>query len=170
MLLRHAQLADLDQIVQIELANFGPDIATTKQAFDQRLRLIPDTFLVIEADGELAGYVEGPVVTQPYLTDDLFHKVTHNPVSGGYIAITSLSVAETFKGQGIGTTLLAAMKDLAISQGRQGIVLTCEEHLLTYYTLNGFSNEGISASKHGGKVWYRMLWTCSDISSHDNNQ
>ena len=36
-------------------------------------------------------------------------------VKGGFIAVTSLSISKDFKGQGIGTALIAA-KDLAIAQ------------------------------------------------------
>ena len=41
-----------------------------------------------------------------------------------FIAVTSLSVSPRFQGQGVGTALLATMKDLAIAQKRMGISLT----------------------------------------------
>lgn len=158
MLIRQGRLSDLDAVYETELANFGPEVATSYEAFAERLHLIPDTFLVAELDGQFAGYVEGPVVMTPVITDDLFHKVNPNPPTGGYIAITSLSVPEIFKGQGHGTTLLAAMKDLAVAQGREGIVLTCQEYLLPYYEMNGFVDQGLSDSQHGGQSWYQMIW------------
>ena len=43
-----------------------------------------------------------------------------------------------------------------LSQGRKGLVLTCKEKLLHYYAKFGFVNEGVSASTHGGVVWYQM--------------
>lgn len=158
MLIRHANLADLDRIAEIELANFGPEIAISRQAFEERLTLMTDTFLVIEEEGKVLAYIEGPVVEQPLLHDNLFHKVEENPDSGGYIAITSLSVSPDYKGQGLGTTLLAAMKDLAVSQKRFGLILTCEDYLVPYYEMNGFLNEGQAESCHGGRVWYAMSW------------
>ena len=44
----------------------------------------------------------------------------------------------------------------AKAQGRKGLVLTCKEKLLHYYAKFGFVNEGVSASTHGGVVWYQM--------------
>ena len=106
----------------------------------------------------MAGYIEGPVITARYLTDDLFHKVTPNASEGGFIAVTSLSVSKEFKGQGVGTALIAALKDLAIAQKRQGISLTCHDYLIAYYEMNGFTDEGESESNHGGSSWYNLVW------------
>ena len=38
--------------------------------------------------------------------------------------------------------------------GRKGLVLTCKEALLPFYSEFGFQNEGVSQSVHGGAVWY----------------
>ena len=116
------------------------------------------TFLIAEIDGTVAGYIEGPVIAERYLTDDLFHKVAPNVSQGGYIAVTSLSISKDFKGQGVGTSLIAAFKDLAIAQKRQGISLTCHDYLITYYEMNVFIDEGESKSNHGDSIWYNMVW------------
>lgn len=158
MIIRHAQLDDWEDVVRIEHENFSPEEAATPEAMAERLKTITDTFLIAEIQGQVAGYVEGPVVPTRYLTDDLFHKVTPNAPEGGYIAITSLSISKEFKGQGVGTALLAALKDLALAQNRQGISLTCHDYLIGYYEMNGFTDEGISESNHGGAVWYNMVW------------
>ena len=98
------------------------------------------------------------MIAERYLTDDLFHKVAPNASQGGFIAVTSLSISIDFKGQGIGTALIAALKDLAIAQKRQGISLTCHDYLITYYEMNGFIDEGESKSNHGDSIWYNMVW------------
>ena len=98
------------------------------------------------------------MIAERYLTDDLFHKVVPNASQGGFIAVTSLSISKDFKGQGIGTALIAALKDLSIAQKRQGISLTCHDYLIAYYEMNGFTDEGESESKHGGSSWYNMVW------------
>ena len=54
-----------------------------------------------------------------------------------------------------GLLLQRAIAD-AHTQGRKGLVLTCKEKLLHYYAKFGFVNEGVSASTHGGVVWYQM--------------
>ena len=52
--------------------------------------------------------------------------------------------------------LIETMKKDAKLKGRQGVILTCKEHLIKYYEKFGFVNEGVSASTHGGVVWYQM--------------
>lgn len=41
--------------------------------------------------------------------------------------------------------------------GRKGVVLTCKEKLIDYYTEFGYKNKGISKSVHGGVQWYDMI-------------
>ena len=152
MLIRHARKEDWADVVRIEQDNFSLEEAATPEAILERLETICDTFLIAEIDGKVAGYIEGPVIDKRYLTDDLFHKVTPNASEGGFIAVTSLSVSKEFKGQGVGTALIAALKDLAIAQKRQGI------SLIAYYEMNGFTDEGESESNHGGSSWYNLVW------------
>ena len=158
MIIRNVRLEDLEAIVAIEHENFSDQIAASREDMKQRILTIPDTFLVAELAGKICGYIEGPVIAERYLTDDLFHKVAPNASQGGFIAVTSLSISKDFKGQGIGTALIAALKDLAIAQKRQGISLTCHDYLIAYYEMNGFTDEGESESNHGGSSWYNMVW------------
>ena len=39
----------------------------------------------------------------------------------------------------------------------ESIVLTCKDHLVHYYSRFGFKKVGVSASVHGGAVWYDMV-------------
>ncbi|SDQ25143.1 Predicted N-acetyltransferase YhbS [Streptococcus equinus] len=158
MIIRNVRLEDLEAIVAIERKNFSAQEAASQEDMKERILTIPDTFLVAELDGEICGYIEGPVIGQRYLTDDLFHHVVENPKQGGFIAITSLSVAPDFKNQGIGMALLATMKDLAVARKRTGLTLTCHEQLIPYYERNGFIDEGESDSTHGGSTWFNMVW------------
>lgn len=157
-MIRHVENSDLAVIYEIETSNFSEAEAASYEAIKLRIMTIPDTFLVAEIDGQIAGYIEGPAIHSRHLTDDLFEKVVENPKTGGYIAVTSLSVAADFKGQSVGTQLIAALKALAKRQARQGIVLTCHDYLIGYYEKNGFVNEGQSQSAHGGAIWYDMVW------------
>ena len=158
MIIRHAVIEDLSDVVDIEHNNFSSEEAASAQAMKERIETIADTFLIAEIDGQVVGYIEGPVIKEIYISDDLFYHVKPNIKQGGYIAVTSLSISESFKGQGIGTTLLAALKDLAVAQKRQGISLTCHDYLISYYEMNGFVDRGESVSKHGNSTWYNMLW------------
>ncbi|MGT2887783.1 GNAT family N-acetyltransferase [Streptococcus didelphis] len=158
MFIRNVSEADWQFIYEIECDNFSKEEAASIEAIRQRTSLIKDTFLVAEINQKIVGYIEGPVVLEPHLEDSLFHQIKENPASGGYIAVTSLSIAKDYQQQGIGMALIAALKDLSLAQKRQGIILTCHDYLIPYYQMNGFTCLGLSDSKHGGSVWYDMLW------------
>lgn len=123
--------------------------------------------MLAELHGELAGYIVGPAVQARYLTDDLFSKVGANSPEGGFIAVQSLSVHPDFQRQGVGTLLLAALKEIAVQQNREGISLTCHDELIPYYEMNGFVHEGISDSTHGGTIWSNMVWENPDFKEKE---
>lgn len=163
MKIRHVTLADLEDVYRIEKANFLETEAASYQTFKERILKIPDTFLIAEINGEVAGYIDGQAVNTRHLTDDLFTKVVKNAKTGGYIAVTSLSVDEKFQGQSVGRQLISALKDVAYEQQREGICLTCHNYLIKYYEKNWFINEGRSKSVHGGAIWYDMVWENPEI-------
>lgn len=156
--IRQAELGDLDQLIWIEEQNFSPEEAASPAALKERIQQISDTFLVLVLEGQVAGYVVGPALPSRYLTDEVFDKVVPNLAQGGFIAIQSLSVHPDYQGQGLGTLLLAALKEVAVQQNRAGISLTCHDYLVSYYEMNGFTDEGISNSTHGGAAWFNLVW------------
>ena len=161
--IRQADLSDWEEILAIEQLNFPAAEAASSEVLKERIEQIPDTFLLAELHGELAGYIVGPAVQARYLTDDLFSNVGVNPSEGGFIAVQSLSIHPDFQRQGVGTLLLAALKETAVQQNRQGIGLTCHDDLIPYYEMSGFVHEGISDSTHGGTIWSNMVWENPDF-------
>ena len=146
--IRQAELQDLDAIERIELENFSDHIEK-----------IQTTFLVAECQGQILGYLEGPVRPERYLIDSSFSEVEDlSQLEKGFISITSLSIAKEAQGLGVGTLLLEAMKEIALKDNRQGINLTCHDYLIPYYEKQGFTNEGLSESQYAGEVWYNLVW------------
>ena len=156
--IRQAELSDWEEILAIEQLNFPAAEAAISEVLKERIEQIPDTFLLAELHSQLAGYIVGPAVLARYLKDDLFSKVSANSPEGGFIAVQSLSVHPDFQRQGVGTLLIAALKETAVQEHRQGISLTCHDELIPYFEMNGFVHEGISDSTHGGGVWSDMVW------------
>ena len=156
--IRQADLSDWEEILAIEQLNFPAEEAASSEVLKERIEQIPDTFLLAELHGQLAGYIVGPAIQTRYLTDDLFSKVGANPPEGGFIVVQSLSVHSDFQRQGVGTLLLAALKETAVQEHRQGISLSCHDDLIPYFEMNGFVHEGISDSTHGGTIWSNMVW------------
>ena len=63
--LRNVQTSDLEQLILIENEGFSIEEAATKEAFIERIQLIPDTFIVAEKEEEILGYINGPIINQP---------------------------------------------------------------------------------------------------------
>ncbi|WP_059173364.1 GNAT family N-acetyltransferase [Bacillus sp. FJAT-27445] len=154
---RNVQSADLEQLLHIENEGFSKEEAATKDAFVERIQLIPDTFIVAEKEGEILGYINGPIINQSYITDDLFEKITENPKRGGFQSVLGLAVAKKARNQGIAKILIEKMEQLAAENERVGITLTCKQDLVPFYEKCGFVNHGMSESQHGGVRWYNMV-------------
>ena len=153
-----AKPAELAAIMKIENAGFTPDEAASKKAMGERIKKIPDTFIVAHTErGEVAGYVVGPSSPHRYINDELFDEVAPNNPADPYQTILSLAVAPEFRGQGIGSQLLKLFSLVAESQHRGAITLTCLKRLVPFYEGQGYVSEGTAQSTHAGESWYNMI-------------
>jgi ribosomal protein S18 acetylase RimI-like enzyme len=155
--LRNVQATDLEQLLLIENEGFPIEEAATKEAFVERIQLILDTFIVAEKEGKILGYINGPIINQPYITDDLFEKIKENPNRGGFQSILGLAVSNQARNQGIAKILIEKMEELVKENEREGITLTCKQELVSFYEKFGFFNHGMSESQHGGVRWYNLV-------------
>ncbi|WP_066398049.1 GNAT family N-acetyltransferase [Neobacillus mesonae] len=155
--IRNVKMTDLPELVTIEQLCFTEEEAATREAFEKRIQMTPDSFFVAEEEGKVAGLVNGPVIAQEYITDDLFHEIKRNPATGGHQSILGLAVSPAFQSRGIASMLLNHIEKAANQNKRQTITLTCKENLIPFYEKHGYTNKGISASEHGGVKWYNMI-------------
>ena len=160
MKIRQANLSDLDAITTIEWENFGPEEALSREILEAHIQKLTTSFLVAERDGQISGYLEGPVRPERHLVDQSFTSEVedYSRLTDHYISLTSLSIDKNAQNMGLGRSLLNAMKDIAIRDQRLGINLICHDYLVAYYEKHGFINEGVSQSTYAGEVWYDMLW------------
>ncbi len=155
--IRPASMADLARCTAIEAACFPPSQAADETAIRSRIAAYPQHILLGEADGIAIGYVMGPVIDQPTITDEMFADTgCHNP-AGLYQSVFSLAVHPDFQRRGYGRLLLQALINQAGREGRRAVTLTCRDYKVAYYESFGFQNQGVAASVHGGVVWYDML-------------
>ena len=71
--------------------------------------------------------------------------------------IAEIGIQHRMMQHGIAARLMNTLIDDARSAGRKGCTLTCKDRLIHYYAKFGYKDEGISASEHGGAVWYDMV-------------
>ncbi|USS91564.1 GNAT family N-acetyltransferase [Fructobacillus americanaquae] len=149
---------DLDKIMNIEHSGFSEAEAATANSMLERIKVIPDTFIVAYDEQEdPAGYIVGPASTERYITDNLFETSVPNSVHAPYQTILSLVVSPDKQKMGIASQLLQQLAIVAEQQGRQLITLTCLEKLVPFYERNGYQVDGISNSQHAGETWYNMM-------------
>lgn len=154
---RNVRASDLPSLIQIEDNSFSKEEAATPEALRQRIEIIPDTFVIAEVQGTIAGYINGPAIQQRYITDDLFETIRPNPDIGGYLSVLGLVVAPDFRHKGLAGELLTYFENLARQQQRHGVTLTCRVELVGFYESYGYRNEGKSESTHGGTEWYNLV-------------
>ncbi|MDR7000127.1 N-acetyltransferase [Neobacillus niacini] len=155
--IRNVKKQDLSDIVIIEQLCFPPEEAAKKEAFEKRIEVIPDSFFVAEENGVIIGFVNGPVIETPFITDDLFKEIKENPETGDHQSILGIAVTPHFQTRGVAAALLVHIEKEARAKSRETITLTCKEDLIVFYENHGYRNLGVSDSQHAGVIWYNMV-------------
>ena len=148
MRIRQANLLDLEEIVRIEQANFLGEEAISPEKLKEQIEKIPNTFLIADLNGEIAGYIIGSAVSSHSLLKGDLMDVVKNPLQSDLLRLQRLSVHPSFQRQGIGTLLIASVKEMVALKEYEGILLSCTESLLSYYEMNGFVDIGLLELLH----------------------
>ncbi len=155
--IRKVTINDLEAVAKVETECFPEAEAATKLTLEQRIKTFPDCFFVAEINGEIIGFINGCVTNEMTIYDKLFSDASLHMPNGDYQAIFGLDVIPVYRNRGIAAQLMNHMIEAAKFAGRKGVILTCKDELIHYYSKFGFINKGISKSKHGGSVWYDMI-------------
>ena len=132
--------ADLAEMEALQASSFPAEKQQPSHILEESIRKYADTFLLARDENQLLGYVlSGP---QP-----------HNPQC---LEIHSLVIEADHQRQGLGTLLLAALKDVAVKQDYKAIRLKSSDELLSYFEMNGFIDE--ETSLYAASQGYSMIW------------
>src|SRR3954452_9307481 len=104
--IRNVKMKDLPDLVIIEQLCFPLEEAATEESFIKRIQMIPDSFFVAEEEGVVIGLVNGPVIENEFITDDLFSNIKKNPAVGGHQTVLGVAVTPHFQTRGVATALL----------------------------------------------------------------
>jgi ribosomal protein S18 acetylase RimI-like enzyme len=148
---------DLDSVTEVEARCFPEAEAATKASLGQRFNTFPEHFFVAEADDKIIGFINGCIINGTTIYDELFKDATLHIENGAYQTIFGLDVIPEYRNLGIAEELMKHMIEVARLEGRKGVILTCKEKLIHYYSKFGFRNKGVSQSEHGGSQWYDMI-------------
>ena len=137
-----ASKSDLAEIEALQASSFPAEKQQPSHILEESIRKYADTFLLARDENQLLGYVlSGP---QP-----------HNPQC---LEIHSLVIEADHQRQGLGTLLLAALKDAAVELEYRGIRLNSPDELLSYFEMNGFVDVEETDSLYAASQGFSMIW------------
>ena len=157
MNIRPALPADAPALAAIEAVCFPAAEAASPASIAARLAVFPECFFVAEEAGQPIGFINGAVWDEPCIRDELFEDAALHRPAGAWQTVFGLDVLPEYRRQGVAAALMRALLAAARAAGRRGAALTCKEHLIRYYERLGYRCLGVSASVHGGAVWYDMI-------------
>ena len=154
--IRSVRPEDLGAVTAVETACFPPEEGATRESFCLRIAQFPERFFVACHGEHIVGLINGCASNLPRIEDSMFETGGHDP-QGHNQMIFGLAVLPEYQRQGIGAMLMERLIAFARQTSMDTVVLTCKEAKLRYYSRFGFENRGVSASCHGGAVWYDMV-------------
>ena len=137
-----ASKSDLVEIEALQTSSFPAEKQLTSHILEESIRKSADTFLLARDENQLLGYVLGG----PY---------PHNPQC---LEVHSLVIDTDHQRQGLGTLLLAALKEVAVEQNYKGIRLKSSDELFSYFEMNGFIDEEETDSLYAASQGFSMIW------------
>ena len=156
--IREAQQSDIDQICLIQESISNTLEIMNREIIEERIRKHAGTFLLASLDDQEIAYIAAATLPIPSLRQRILEIGDEEFISENAIILEDLAVDPDFQGQGFGTLLLAALKDVTRQQNRQGIYLLCEDELLAYFEMNGFVEQGIVDGERSSEVAFLMRW------------
>ena len=155
--IRYATMADLDDIASVESECFPVLEAATKEEFEQRIKYYGNHFWLMFDDDKLIAFVDGFVTDEADLTDDMYENASMHNENGAWQMIFGVNTLPEYRRCGYAKELIKKAILDAGKQNRKGLVLTCKESLVPYYSRFGFVDEGITdKSTHGNVLWHQM--------------
>jgi ribosomal protein S18 acetylase RimI-like enzyme len=159
ILIREVEYADLDRCYEIESAGYAGDEAATREKIGKRIEVYPQGFLVLEAEGVIAGLINSGATNTVQLSDESFKELIGHDPDGKKIVIMSVVVHPDFQNRGLAGMLLTEFIGKMKAMAKTEIHLICQTELIDMYARHGFEYLGKSDSDHGGLHWHEMIIT-----------
>ena len=156
MKIRTATIEDLRAVTAVEAECFPKAEAATEEELKERLKYYADHFWLMFDGDKLIAFVDGFVTDEKDLTDEMYAKAELHNEDGAWQMIFGVNTIPSCRKHGYAGELIKCAINDAKKQGRKGLVLTCKDHLVHYYSKFGFVNEGVSGSTHGNVKWNQM--------------
>lgn len=156
--IREAQQSDIDLICLIQESNSSFLENMNREIIEERIRNHAGTFLLACLDDQVVAYILGTEFANSSLSRWIKEMANGETISGRIFVIDGLSVHPEYQGQGFGTLLLAALKQVALQQNCPGIYLFCKDEFLSYFEMNDFMEQGVVDVGASNEVDFLMWW------------
>ena len=156
--IREAQQSDINQICLIQESISNSLEILNREIIEERIRNHAGTFLLASLDDQGIAYITAAPLPIPSLRKWMLDIGGEEFINENSIILEDLAVHPDYQGQGFGTLLLAALKEVTRQQDRPGIYLLCEDELLAYFEMNGFVEQGIVDGERGSEVVFLLHW------------
>ena len=156
--IREAQQSDINQICLIQESISNSLEILNREIIEERIRNHAGTFLLASLDDQGIAYIIAAILPIPSLRKWMLEIGDEEFISENSIILEDLAVDPDFQGQGFGTLLLAALKEVTRQQNRPGLYLLCEDELLAYFEMNGFVEQGIVEGERNSEFAFLMRW------------
>ena len=159
MIIRQANIDDLDAVTELESRCFPAAEAADRKAFECRLSNYPECFWVAEKDKQIICIINGMSTDSKDLCDEMYEGTELYAAEGKWLMLFGVATLPEYQCKGHASLLMGYVINEARKQKRCGIVLTCKENLIPFYEKFGYVSEGVSDSVHGNAEWYQMRLT-----------
>ncbi|WP_295477921.1 GNAT family N-acetyltransferase [uncultured Pseudomonas sp.] len=156
---RPATPADALRCFQIETSAYEGDEAATLEKIATRIAQYPEGFLILEAEGQVIGFINGGCAHEVQMADEAFKELIGHDPAASNVVIMSVVVDPAWQGQGHASRLMDEYVRRMRGLDKRSIHLMCKERHVALYQRLGYRYVQPSASDHGGMAWHEMLMT-----------
>ena len=156
--IREVQQSDIEQVCLIQESSQNFQETFNREIIEERIRNFADTFLLASLDDQVIAYILVTDFATSSVNRWIAEMADVEAISNENLVIDALSVHPNYQGQGFGTLLLAAMKQVALQKNSPGIYLLCKDEFLSYFEMNEFIEQGIADLGVGNEVNFLMSW------------
>ncbi|EOG3618254.1 GNAT family N-acetyltransferase [Pseudomonas putida] len=149
--------ADAERCYAIEIGAYEGDEAATLEKIRTRIAQYPQGFLLLERDGEIAGFINSGCAHDVVMSDEAFKELVGHDPAAPNVVIMSVVVDPAQQGKGYAKLLMDAFIARMQAAGKQTIHLMCKEQHVPLYQKLGYQYVKPSPSDHGGMAWHEMI-------------
>ena len=106
MRIRHAEKQDLEALNRIGEECYSPEERISAEEYEKRLNVYPEHFWILEEEGEIAAFINGPVINQPKIEDDMFHNTAWHDEKGTWQAILGVNTSPRCQNRGYASRII----------------------------------------------------------------